>query len=181
MEKLLLHTCCGPCLSGAELALSEDQFDTTAFFFNPNIQPVDEHGKRLAAFRKFTTKKNIKAVEHDNPKSSPIKAGDCETCYRVRLNEAAKYAKEKQFDSFSTTLLISPYQKHDLIRSVGECFSQKYSMPFHYVDMRPFYRESVRISKEQGLYRQKYCGCLYSRDMAMAGSLLYNNKNEQIN
>lgn len=167
MNKLLLHTCCGPCLTGADIALSKEDLEFTAFFYNPNIQPEEEHARRLDSFRKYVAQKNIKTVEHDDSKAQKFEPGDCESCYRIRLNEAAKYAKANGYDSFSTTLLISPYQKHELIKSIGECFAGKYSVPFKYVDMRPFYRDSVSRSKELSLYRQKYCGCLFSRDSAL--------------
>jgi epoxyqueuosine reductase len=171
MDRLLLHTCCGPCLSGADMALAKDELDVTAFFFNPNIQPDEEHAKRLDSFRKYSAHNNIKTVEHENTEAQKLEPGDCENCYKVRLSEAAKYAKENGFDSFSTTLLISPYQKHDLIKNIGECFGAKFSVPFKYVDMRPFYRDSVNRSKELSLYRQKYCGCLKSLDSALKGAL----------
>jgi epoxyqueuosine reductase len=89
-------------------------------------------------------------------------ADRCYTCYSMRLNYAAKMAKDRAFDAFTTTLLYSKYQKHDLIRSIGETLAKEYGISFYYQDFRVGWSEGVRISKEKGLYRQPYCGCIYS-------------------
>jgi len=171
MKKLLLHTCCAPCLSGTNEVLSGEGFDITGYFYNPNIHPNDELIRRIDALREYSNKKGFSAVIVDDygveifEKEVVNNSGDrCANCYRLRLESTAKHAAVNSFDCFSTTLLLSPYQKHDMIRKVGEDISRKYGIEFYYRDFRPFYKESVRISKEMGLYRQKYCGCYLSRE-----------------
>ena len=87
----------------------------------------------------------------------------CNMCYRVRLDKTAWYAKEKGFDAFTTTLLVSPYQKHELICEIGQQAAQKYGIDFYYSDFRPGFRQGQQGAKEMGLYRQKYCGCIVSK------------------
>lgn len=171
MKKLLLHTCCAPCLSGTHPVLAREGFSITGYFYNPNIQPQDELVRRLVALREYLALKNIDPMIIDNyddglfEKEVVGKPGDrCRNCYSLRMNATASYAEKNGFDAFSTTLLLSPYQKHDIIRGVGEEISRKYGVEFYYHDLRPFYGESVRISKMMGLYRQKHCGCYLSRE-----------------
>ncbi len=165
MKRLLLHACCAPCLTGASAALEGKGLDVTAYFYNPNIHPQAELDRRVAALSGF------KAVIVDDydiglfKKKIAGRPGDrCGNCYRLRLEISARYAVGGGFDCFSTTLLLSPYQKHDLVKSAGEEAARKYGIEFYYQDMRPFYRESIRISKSMGLYRQKYCGCYLSKE-----------------
>lgn len=169
MRKLLLHTCCAPCLSGAHKALIEDDLEITSYFYNPNIHPEEEHKRRIEALKKYSEIKKINTVIVDEygiekfEKNIARNPGDrCINCYRVRLEAAAIYASANDFNCYSTTLLISPYQKHDIIKKIGEDLAGKYSIDFYYKDLRPYYKESVSISKLMGLYRQKYCGCYIS-------------------
>jgi len=171
MKKLLLHACCGPCLSGANIALSQDDLDVTGYFYNPNIHPQIELIRRADSLRMYVEARKFNAVIIDNYnielfESEVVgKSGDrCLNCYRLRLEATANYAIRNRFDCFSTTLLLSPYQKHDLIRLAGEEASRKYGVSFYYRDLRPFYNESIKRSKEMGLYRQKYCGCYLSKE-----------------
>ncbi len=168
--KLLLHVCCAPCFSGANLALAGEGLDLTGYFYNPNIYPAEELAKRIGTLRKYdeiTGRRSIIIDEYNDAILSEF-GGDneekCRDCFFERLGATADYAKENGFDIFSTTLLISPYQKHELIRSVGEEVSGKHGIDFYYKDMRPFYRESVNISRSIGLYRQNYCGCNFSKE-----------------
>ena len=177
MRKVLLHTCCAPCLSGANIAFAEDDIDLMGYFFNPNIHPRDEFLKRIEALRAYSEIQKINVVINDDydlelfEREVVAAPGDrCVNCYTVRLEATAQYAANNGFDGYSTTLLISPYQKHDEIRGVGEKLAEKYGIEFYYKDLRPFYQESIRISKAMGLYRQKYCGCYISKE----------RKNEQV-
>jgi len=171
MKKLLLHTCCAPCLSGTDEALSSEGFDITGYFYNPNIHPEDELSRRIEALKKYSELKKFNSIIIDGynidlfKREAVDRYGDrCLNCYKLRLDATAKYAVVNGFDLFSTTLLLSPYQKHDIIRELGQNVSRKYGIEFYYRDLRPFYNGSIRISKEMGLYRQKYCGCYISRE-----------------
>jgi len=175
--KLLLHVCCAPCLSGTHRALEAEAFDITGFFYNPNIHPQVEHKKRIGALISYCRQKDMKALIIEKFNMEIFKkevegrsgrayrqAGDrCVNCYRLRLKRTAYCAKKNGFDSFSTTLLLSPYQKHELIKQAGEEMASEYGVRFYYKDLRPFYKDSIAISKILGLYRQKYCGCYLSR------------------
>lgn len=172
MRKMLLHTCCAPCLSGANKALSAADLCMTGYFYNPNIHPREELLKRIVALKKYSAAQRFNTVIIDNydiglfKKEAVDKAGDrCRKCYSLRLDAAAGFAKKNKYDCFSTTLLLSPYQKHDIIKSAGEEAAGKHGIDFYYSDFRPFYAESVRISREMGLYRQRYCGCYISREI----------------
>ena len=179
MKKLLLHTCCAPCLSGTNEALSSEGFDITGYFYNPNIHPTDELNRRIEALKLYSELKKFNAIIIDSydidlfKKEVVDRSGDkCLNCYMLRLEATACHAKKNGYDLFSTTLLLSPYQKHDMIRMAEEDVSGKYGIEFYYRDLRPFYGGSVRISKEMGLYRQKYCGCyLSSRPQSNTTSL----------
>ncbi len=168
-KKLLLHTCCAPCTTFVRGALEKEGYDVTGFFYNPNIHPYTEYEKRLTAMKLYSIETDFTVVyldlyDIDNFFEMIFKKSEkrCLYCYMLRLHRTAAYAKEKGFDRFSTTLLLSPYQQHDLIAEAGNIVSKKIGIPFLYRDFRPGYKKSVEISKEMNLYRQKYCGCLYS-------------------
>ena len=174
MKKLLLHACCAPCLSGANTALAQDDLDVTGYFFNPNIHPKIELGRRADSLRRYLEVKKLNVIIIDNYDIELFESqvvgksgGRCFNCYRLRLEATANYASQNSFDWFSTTLLLSPYQKHDLVRTAGEEASRKYGVGFYYSDLRPFYNESIEMSKEMGLYRQKYCGCYLSKETCL--------------
>lgn len=169
--KLLLHTCCAPCLSGAQKALSDEDLDTTIFFFNSNIHPEEEFRRRIDALKQYSRQMALKPVIFSNydielfKKEVISRPGDrCRNCYELRLRETAKYAVMNGYDGFSTTILISPYQKHDIVKKLGEELAQEYNTVFYYKDLRPYYKDSISISKEMGIYRQKYCGCYVSKE-----------------
>ncbi|MGI6684976.1 MAG: epoxyqueuosine reductase QueH [Bacillota bacterium] len=166
---ILLHSCCGPCATYPVKKLQEMGHDVSGFFYNPNIHPYKEYEKRLLTFQDYAKKKGIKTIIKDDyalEKFLRMTAYRenirCQFCYRMRLDETAKLAKEQNFEAFSTTLLVSPYQKHELIKKVGEELAEEYQISFFYHDFRDGYREGVNISREMGLYRQPFCGCIYS-------------------
>lgn len=169
---LLLHICCAPCSLFSWQALQEKGYNIYGYFFNPNIHPYMEFSKRKEALRLLAQQegktifiderylledylRQVAEVAHDVEKRCPL-------CYQIRLEETARQASEKGLKSISTTLLISPYQKHELLRDVGEKIAQKYGLQFVYEDLRPGFRESMRLAREKDLYRQGYCGCIYS-------------------
>ena len=169
MSSILLHVCCGPCATYVAKSLQDKGLKVTAFWYNPNIHPYREHQLRLGAMQTLSQKTNlplIVAESYDMLRYFHAVVGHesnrCPDCYRLRLEKTARIAHEKGFDSFTTTLLISPYQKHDLIRELGEEMGKQYEVKFYYEDFRPGFRESHSISKELGLYHQGYCGCVFS-------------------
>lgn len=170
--KLLLHACCGPCACYPTEKLSADGVDFTILYFNPNIHPYKEFKHRLATLREFCEKKEYDLVIN---KSYPVEeciggmlheyevnSVRCAFCYRMRFRYAAQFAKEHGYDAFSTTLLVSPYQKHELIKREAQAAAEEFGVPFFYEDWRTGYQRGVDISLELGLYRQQYCGCVFS-------------------
>ncbi|NQU16676.1 MAG: epoxyqueuosine reductase QueH [Candidatus Saganbacteria bacterium] len=155
--KILVHSCCAPCLTYTGKWLRENNFDPTAHYYNPNIYPEAEFVKRYFVLKSYAEGKNIPLVFGFDKKRTP--PGDCENCYKTRLLKTAEYAKSNGFGFYSTTLLISPYQKHDLIREIGERIGDEVGVQFLYHDFREGFNESRIISRELNLYRQKYCGC----------------------
>lgn len=167
--RLLLHICCGPCAAYPVENLREQGIDITGYFFNPNIHPYKEFSRRLDTLRDYAQRKNLPLLIDDqymledflkNALNAPN--GRCRMCYEVRLRRAAEIAKNNKFDAFSTTLLVSPYQKHDIIKEIAEQIAQEEGIPFYYSDFRTGWKEGVAISKEMELYRQPYCGCIFS-------------------
>lgn len=168
--KLLLHACCGPCACYPTQALTDEGVDFTLLFYNPNIHPYKEFKRRLAALRELAEKKSYRLILDKTYPLEECVAGmlaerpgpRCAFCYRIRMRYAAAYAKEHGFDAFSTTLLYSPYQKHELLVQEGRATSEAFGLPFVEYDWRPHYQEGVDLSLELGLYRQPYCGCVFS-------------------
>ena len=167
--KLLLHICCGPCATYPAKALREAGHKVQGFFYNPNIHPLAEHNLRLDS--------TLKLLQHADMIATIIKEYDiekyfrrvayresdrCAACYHLRLEKTARAALNQKFDAFTTTLLVSPYQKHEMIREIGERVATEFGISFFYEDFRPGWPETRPMSREIGLYRQKYCGCIYS-------------------
>lgn len=167
--KLLLHACCGPCACYPAEKLLADGKAFDILYFNPNIHPYKEFKRRLNALRELCENKRYKLIVD---KSYPLEdcvlgmlaepTIRCAYCYRVRMRYAARYAKENGYDAFSTTLLVSPYQKHELIIQMAEDAAKEFDIPFYYEDFRAGYQRGVDISLELELYRQPYCGCVFS-------------------
>jgi len=165
MKRILLHACCAPCTTAVHEWLDQNNFDVTGFFYNPNIHPLEEFNKRKETMSDYSLKKNLPVIYSDCYMEEEYKAKgkkDCTYCYEFRLEKTAKMAKEEGYDCFSSTLLISPYQKHEELKSIGEKLAKKYGVEFIYHDFRTLYRRSRELSREMNLYRQKYCGCFFS-------------------
>lgn len=166
--KLLLHMCCAPCSVYPAGVLQEEGIDFEGFFYNPNIHPWEEFLRRRENVEKFSQIKGIPVSYTDDFRQDTWESfggtGEqrCNMCYSLRLDRAAALAKEKGFDAFTTTLLVSPYQNHELIKELGEKFAEKYGVKFYYRDFRPGFRQGQQQAKEMGLYRQKFCGCIIS-------------------
>jgi predicted adenine nucleotide alpha hydrolase (AANH) superfamily ATPase len=171
MLRLLLHICCGPCSIFPFQKLQEEGYEITGFFYNPNIHPEQEFMRRREAISDFVQRQNLKVVyfnylpEDFFSRISPAlqKPQRCFSCWELRLTKAALYAKGNHFDLFSTTLLISPYQDHERLREIGEKIAQKEGIEFMSRDFRGGFQDSQNTARELGLYRQKYCGCIYSQ------------------
>jgi len=157
MKKILVHMCCGPCATYVNKWLGDNGFDVRGLFYNPNIRPRIEYERRAITAKFYGMAAKISVISEGQDRE--IAVGDCEGCYRVRLRRTAELAQALVFDSFTTTLLISPYQKHDLIRKIGEEAGAEFGVKFYYRDFRDGYRESRRMAREMKLYMQKYCGC----------------------
>jgi len=170
MNKLLLHVCCGPCSIYPLQTLREQGFAVTAFFYNPNIHPYQEYHRRLETFYQFAQVENLTALtsrEDYQPEEFLRQVvfreeKRCIFCYAQRLEETARIANKGNFAFFSTTLLVSPYQKHELIKEIGFDLEQRYGVEFYAEDFRTGWKEGVGKCRELGLYRQPYCGCIYS-------------------
>ena len=170
--KLLLHTCCAPCSVYCIESLRKEQIEPTVYWFNPNIHPYMEYKARRDTLKEYTQSINIKAIFEENyglkefckNVISDLENRCSNYCYRVRLEQTAKYAKENGYDSFSTTLLISPYQNHEELIRIGNEIAKQYGIEFVYRDFRVGFREGQAKARELGLYMQKYCGCIFSEE-----------------
>ena len=174
--KILLHICCANCAIYPLEWMREKVEEVVGFFFNPNIHPYQEYQKRLDALKHYSEGVELKVIYRDeylleeflrNVSQKPEKR--CSYCYSLRLRATAQEAKEKGFDQFSTTLLQSTQQDHALIKETGERFAEEFGIPFFYEDFRQGWRRGVEVSKAMGLYRQQYCGCVYSEKERFMG------------
>ncbi|NLU51956.1 MAG: epoxyqueuosine reductase QueH [Clostridiaceae bacterium] len=170
--KLLLHICCAPCAVAVVDNLKQNQdIELSGFFYNPNIHPYEEFQKRKQSVAAMAEDYGIPmdyydefALEYWKNSLKGDKASRCRVCYAKRMDETAKLAREKGFDAFTSSLLISPYQDHELIKSLGEQMAQKYGIQFYYQDFRELFRKSQNMARGKGYYMQKFCGCMYSYD-----------------
>ena len=168
--RLLLHTCCAPCSVYCIKSLRQEGIEPTVYWYNPNIHPYMEYKARRDTLKEYTKSIGVNAIFDENyglREFCKNVVDDLENrcvkyCYRVRLEQTAKYAKDNGYDSFSTTLLISPYQNHVALKKIGEEIAEMYGLTFIYRDFRPGFREGQQEARELGLYMQKYCGCVFS-------------------
>ena len=167
--KLLLHICCGPCAVYPVKELRSGGVEVTGFFYNHNIHPYTEYRLRLEAVRQYAQMVELEVVYREEylleeflSHTAAAPQSRCGYCYRSRLEEAAKAAAELGFEHYSSTLLYSRYQNQEMIREYGEKLAERYGVKFYHDDFRRGWQEGINLSKEMGLYRQKYCGCIYS-------------------
>jgi len=169
--KILLHTCCAPCLIYPAKKLKEDGHGVAGFFYNPNIFPPDEYRKRRTALVELTSGNGAPEVIYpeyipsqfnDAIKENTERPSRCSACFALRLKRTAQFAKEKGFEGFSTTLLVSPYQDQKLIKNIGEKTARDEGVAFYFENFRPGFAQGHKEAKNKGIYCQKYCGCLYS-------------------
>jgi predicted adenine nucleotide alpha hydrolase (AANH) superfamily ATPase len=182
--RLLLHICCAPCLEYPYQSLIKDNIDFEGYFFNPNIQPAWEYKRRKQTLQQFTENHPLQ-IHYSNPSDDMILLNTlsfenkwnsfpleerCKNCYRIRLHQTALFAKENGFDAFTSTLLGSIYQNHELICEMAEEAAQKTGIEFYKRDFRDGFRIGQNLAKEQGLYRQKFCGCICSLNQSVLKS-----------
>ena len=167
--KILLHTCCAPCSNQCIEVLQGDKMEVTAFWYNPNIHPFTEYRSRRNCLRDYVASIDVPLIERNDyglrpfvREVAPDIAGRCVKCYEMRLYETARQAAEGGFDGFTSSLFISPYQKHELMREVAERAAMEYGVKFEYRDFRPYFRAGQDKARELGMYIQKYCGCVFS-------------------
>jgi len=175
MTDLLLHACCGPCSTVAVPAWRERGLEPVAWFLNPNIQPAAELERRTESMRRFGRAAGVELVVEQPPSevaawrewraALPTATPEerCAACLRLRLAGAAEAAANLGVPRFSTTLSVSPYQRHDLIEAAGSAAGVEHGVTFVYLDLRERFRRSYAESRRLDLYRQPYCGCAASK------------------
>lgn len=187
-KTLLLHACCAPC-SSAVLERIAEYFDITILYYNPNITEKEEYEKRLQELEKFVNEINLDNIKVMPGRYQPEEFFEmskgleqekergkrCYQCYRLRLEETAKIAEQQNFDFFTTTLSISPYKNSKWLNEIGVDLDKKYQSTYLYADFKKKngYKRSIELSKQYNLYRQDYCGCIYSKKEK---ELLHNRK-----
>lgn len=177
--KLLMHTCCAPCSVYCIDELRKNGIEPTLYWYNPNIHPYTEYVKRKDCLKEYSKKINVKAIFEDEygldvfckNVVENINARCVNYCYPVRLRKTFEYAKANGYDTVTATLLYSIYQKHDFIKKLMEDLSKEFGINFLYIDFRKGFWQGHQKAIEQGLYMQKYCGCIFSEEMR------YNNRN----
>lgn len=174
--KLLLHICCANCAIYPVQKIRENGIEVAGFFFNPNIHPYQEYQRRFEAVKQYADGIGLKVVYRDEylleeflKNTSHRLKERCQYCYSLRLEAVAKEAKARRFDQFSTTLLQSTYQDHGKIKETGERIEREVGIPFYYEDFRQGWKKGLEVSKALGLYRQQYCGCIYSEKERFIG------------
>ena len=167
--KVLLHICCANCAIYPLERIRERGDEVTGYSFNPNIHPYQEYQKRLASLKEYAEAVGLEVIYRDEylleeflRNVSHRVEERCQYCYTVRLEATAREAKKNAFDQFSTTLLQSNHQNHLLIKETGDRLAEEVGIPFYYEDFRKGWKRGVEVSRAMGLYRQQYCGCIYS-------------------
>lgn len=180
--RLLLHVCCAPCSTACLEQLTE-AFQVTCFYYNPNIEPEAEFEHRLSELIRLTDEMPLQGVpevirgEYEHERFLELARGledvpeggeRCTRCYRLRLEKTAQAARDGGFDYFTTTLSVSPYKNAEKLNTIGATMAEAYGVPYLFSDFKKHdgYLRSIRLSAEYGLYRQDYCGCVYSKAQA---------------
>jgi predicted adenine nucleotide alpha hydrolase (AANH) superfamily ATPase len=171
MTDCLLHICCAPCSITCIETLRREGIEPTGFWYNPNIHPFTEYRSRKTTLQAYAESIGMTLLVSDDyglrafvRAIYPDLEDRCETCYRLRMDETARRAAEEGFEAFTTTLLISPYQNHELLIATAEAAAKKHGVTFLYRDFRPTFREGQQKARELELYMQKYCGCVFSEE-----------------
>ncbi|MBR2998541.1 epoxyqueuosine reductase QueH [Candidatus Saccharibacteria bacterium] len=194
--KLLMHTCCAPCSVYCIDALRSEGLEPTLFWYNPNIHPFTEYKARRDCLKDYAKMVDVELILKEEYGLDEFCKNVIDNldnrcvnyCYPKRLSETVRYAVENGYDAFTTTLLVSPYQKHEELVKVCEKLAKDTGVEFLYRDFRPGFHEGQAKAKELGLYRQKYCGCIFSeedrylrrkKDKITVEAVSKNNKNKE--
>ena len=167
--KVLMHICCGPCSIYPVKTLRGERMEVMGFFYRHNIHPYTECMKRQETLQNYADQIDLRIIYQDGYDLEGFiqnvayrEADRCRYCYHDRLRSTALLAKRSKFDCFTTTLLYSKFQNHDLVKTTGESIGKSIGIDFLYQDFRAGWKEGVQASKDLGMYRQQYCGCIYS-------------------
>ncbi len=168
--RILLHTCCAPCMIHPLTSLTAQGHHVEGFFYNPNIHPCSEFKRRREAVEAYAAASSViihypaycpeeyfRSIVHQE--QAPAR---CLRCWKLRLDAAAKAARGAGFDAFTSTLLVSPYQDHTALQRLGEEAAAAHGVRWHYEDFRPGFRSAHNAARAKGIYCQNYCGCLFS-------------------
>jgi len=183
MDKTLLHCCCAPCSVSCIQTLRGEGIEPVGLWYNPNIHPYQEYkarrdtlmayaptiGMELVVLEDYGLRNFVRAVAEDIDHR-------CGKCYEMRLDAVARYAAEHGFSSFTSTLFVSPYQNHELMRAVAEDAAARHGVTFLYRDFRPGFRAGQAEARELGFYMQKYCGCVFSEEDRYCKQILKDQK-----
>jgi hypothetical protein len=161
--------------------LPQEGYDVTLFYYNPNIHPIFEWQRRLENLRKLGTLRGIEVIAEEACEIEKWRdavwigryESRCHMCYDIRMQKVAEEAKARGFSAFTTTLLVSIYQNHEEVVNAAKRASERVGIPFVYRDFREGYRKGQEMAKEDGLYRQKYCGCILSLDESAFKDKIY--------
>ncbi len=166
-----MHTCCAPCSVSCIEQLRTEGIEPVSYWFNPNIHPYMEYKARRDTLKEYAPSIGMELIIQENYGlrdfcKAVVDDIDkrCFYCYEVRFDQTARFAAENGFDSFTSTLFVSPYQKHDVMAETAERIAQKYGVKFLYRDFRPGFRAGQEKARELGFYMQKYCGCVFSEE-----------------
>ena len=167
--KTLLHICCAPCANMPIEVLRTDGIEVAGYWYNPNIHPFTEYRSRRNCLQDYAKAIELPLILKDEYGLRPFVRevaedieGRCVKCYEMRLFDTARQAAEGGFDSFTSSLFISPYQNHELMREVAERAAKEYNVEFLYRDFRPYFKEGQERARELEMYIQKFCGCVFS-------------------
>ncbi len=173
-KKLLLHSCCGPCSSGVIDQLT-DEYDVTLYYYNPNIHPAEEYQLRLSEQQRYADIAGVKVLPAEYKpeeyfdatqglQDEPEGGKRCYECFKLRLLHTAEYARKHGFDVFTSTMSVSPYKNFEVLNDIGKWASEQTGVPYLWANFKKHdgYLHSIQNSKKFNLYRQHYCGCVYS-------------------
>ncbi|MBO5394705.1 MAG: epoxyqueuosine reductase QueH [Clostridia bacterium] len=176
MKRLLLHSCCGPC-STQVIDVLKNEYDITIYYYNPNIDTLEEYNLRLSEQKRYCREVGINVIEDGhNPddflgqvkglENEKEGGARCSVCFKIRLEKTAKKAKELGFDLFGTTLTVSPHKNSEIINAIGKHVEEKEGVEFLLGNYKKQdgYKKSIEFSKQYNLYRQNYCGCIFAKE-----------------